>query len=391
MTRAATLLLALLVVNVLLGAICLIVARRDRTSRALRLWGAGLIVYAIGLLITISLFLPVWVSKVMGNALICYAPIVCINGAIKHTHFRFSQRWLLAGFLVSIAPVIANHLLQHPIVLVDFVSSAPLADVLFLIGAWKLFTDPPADARPASRFVAIAFVGSVVVWTARIAGIFVQIGDTNDRDRADLVVALFSIAQIVASLAATLGLLWIEVRKMQATLERDAYFDALTGLPNRRATLTRFREEAARVVRQGNELSLVIFDVDLFKNVNDSFGHQIGDKVLVHVAELLSAHKRDEDVLGRIGGEEFVLLLPQQSATAAAEAAERLRTVVAANSISHAGNPVSVTISGGISTFPGDGRDWDSVFLAADKRLYSSKSAGRNCISGPGMRLAEPT
>ncbi len=390
MTRAATLLLALLVVNVLLGAICLIVARRDRTSRALRLWGAGLIVYAIGLLITISLFLPVWVSKVAGNALICYAPIVCINGAIKHTHFRFSQRWLLAGFLVSIAPVIANHLLLHPIVLIDFVSSAPLADTLFLIGAWKLFTDPAPDARSASRFVAFAFVGSVVVWTARIAGIFMQIGDTNDRHRADLVVALFSIAQIVASVAATLGLLWIEVRKMQATLERDAYFDALTGLPNRRATLTRFREEAARVVRQGNELSLVIFDVDLFKNVNDSFGHQIGDKVLVHVAELLSAHKRDEDVLGRIGGEEFVLLLPQQSATAAAEAAERLRAVVAASAIAHAGHSVSVTISGGISTFPSDGGDWDSVFLAADKRRYSSKNAGRHCVSGPGMRLAEP-
>jgi len=390
MTRAATLLLALLVINVLLGVICLVVARRDRASRGLRLWGAGLIVYALGLLITIAAFLPPWLSKVAGNALICYAPILCITGAVKYTRFRFNQRWLLAGFVASVLPVVINHMRANPIVLVDFTASAPLANVLFLIGAWQLFTDPAPDAKSAARFVAMAFVGSVVVWTLRGAGIFVQIGGTNDRERADLVVALFSIAQMVTSVAATLGLLWIEVRKMQATLERDAYFDSLTGLPNRRATLTRFREEAARVVRQGSELSLVVFDVDLFKNVNDSFGHQIGDKVLVHIAELLSSHKRDEDVLGRIGGEEFVLLLPQQSASAAAEAAERLRTVVAATSIVHAGHPVSVTISGGISTFPSDGGDWDSVFFAADKRLYSSKNAGRNCISGPGMRLAEP-
>ena len=75
-----------------------------------------------------------------------------------------------------------------------------------------------------------------MVWTARIAGLFVQIGGSNDRDRADLLVALFSIAQMVTSVAATLGLLWIEVRKMQATLERIAFFDPLTGVPNRRAT-----------------------------------------------------------------------------------------------------------------------------------------------------------
>jgi diguanylate cyclase (GGDEF)-like protein len=347
-------------------------------------------VYAMGLLITIATFLPVWVSKIAGNALICYAPILCINGAIKHTQYRLSQRWLLAGFLVSIGPVIVNHVVQHPVVLIDFVSSAPLANVLFLIGAWKLFTDPAPDARSASRFVAIAFVGSVVVWTARIAGLFVQIGGTNDRDRADLLVALFSIAQMVCSVAATLGLLWIEVRKMQATLERIAYFDALTGLPNRRATLARFREEVARVTRQGQQLSLVVFDVDYFKKVNDSFGHPVGDKVLVHVAGLLNSQKRDEDVLGRIGGEEFVLLLPQQSAAEAAEVADRLRAVVGASPLTQAGHPLSVTVSGGVSTFPTDGDDWDGVFFAADQRLYAAKRAGRNRISAPGMRLAEP-
>lgn len=390
MTRAATLLLALLAQNILLGAICLAVARGDRSSRALRLWGAGLVVYALGLLITIATFLPLAVSKIAGNALICYAPVLCINGALKHTRYRMNQRWVLAGFIISVLPLIINHIGPHSEVLVDFISSAPLADVLFLIGAYKLATDPPPDAKAASRFVALTFVASVVVWTVREAGIFVQIGGSNDRERADLLVALFSIAQMVTAVAATLGLLWIEVRKMQATLERIAYFDPLTGLANRRAMLSRFREEAARATRQRQELSMVVFDVDLFKTVNDSFGHLAGDEVLRHVAALLHSQKRDEDVLGRLGGEEFVLLLPQQSGADAVEAAERLRLRVAASPLTHAGHTITVTVSGGVSTFPLDGDGWEQVFVAADKRLYAAKHAGRNRIEGSSARLAKP-
>jgi diguanylate cyclase (GGDEF)-like protein len=390
MTRAATLLLALLVLEVLLGVICLVVARGDRASRGLRLWGFGQLVYAAGLLVTIAAFLPVWLSKIAGNALICYAPIPCISGALKHTRFRLNQRWMLAAFTASVIPVIVNHLGPHYEVMVDFLSSAPLAAGLFLLGAWKLVTDPAPDARSACRFVAVAFVASVVVWTVRAAGLFVQIGGTNDRDRADLLVALFSIAQMVCAVAATLGLLWVEVRKMQATLERIAYFDSLTGLPNRRATISRFREETARAGRQRQELSMVVFDVDFFKKVNDSLGHPAGDAVLAHVAVLLSSQKRDEDVLGRIGGEEFVLLLPQQSAADAAEVADRLRQRVAESAVVHGGKAISVTVSGGVSTFPIDGAGWDDVFLVADRRLYVAKRAGRNRIESAAAPQVEP-
>ena len=135
---------------------------------------------------------------------------------------------------------------------------------------------------------------------------------------------------------------------------------------------------------------MVVFDIDFFKKVNDSIGHPAGDAVLVHVTALLNAQKRDEDVLGRIGGEEFVLLLPHQSAVDAIEAADRLRLGVAASTLVHAGHTVSVTVSGGVSTFPSDGNGWDEVFLAADERLYAAKHAGRNRIEGPSARLREP-
>lgn len=385
MTRSAVLLLALLVLEVVMGGICLIVARDDRASRGLKFWGIGQLVYAAGLLITIASFLPLWLSKIAGNALIAYAPVLCINGALKHTRYRMNQRWVAAAYAISVVPLVVNHIGAHAAVLVDFISPAPLANILFLIGAWKLMTDPPPDARTAARFVAFTFVVTVLVWTARIGSIFIQVGSTNNRDRADLIVALFSIAQMVAAIAATLGLLWIEVRKMQATLERIAYFDALTGLPNRRATLSRFREEAARAARQSQPLSMVVFDIDFFKKANDTFGHLTGDKLLAHVASLLNSQKRDEDVLGRIGGEEFVLLLPHQAAVDALEIADRLRLRVQASPLVLGTQAISVTISGGVSTFPVDGDEWDEVFLAADERLYTAKHEGRNRVCAAGI------
>src|SRR5258708_38981276 len=109
-------------------------------------------------------------------------------------------------------------------------------------------------------------------------------GRTNDRDRADLTIALFAVAQIVATVASTLGMLWIEVREMQAELQRLADTDPLTGLPNRRATMDRVREEAARAARHRRPFSLVVFDIDYLKKINDPHAPLGGDAALLHGA-----------------------------------------------------------------------------------------------------------
>ena len=123
------------------------------------------------------------------------------------------------------------------------------------------------------------FIFSVVVWTLRMISITTTVGATNDRERADLTIALFAIAQIVITVASTLGMMWIEVRNMQAELQRLADTDALTGLPNRRATMDRVREEAARAARHRREFSLVVFDIDFFKRINDTHGRDSRDSV----------------------------------------------------------------------------------------------------------------
>ena len=383
MSRAATLVLALLVLHLLLGPLCLVVARGERRSEALRIWGLGLLSYAAGLALTIAGALPVFVSKVAGNALIALAPILSIRGALGYTGMRLDRRWTWAAYAVTVAVIAANHLREPYSVLVDMMAPAPLANVLFAVGAFALVRRPPPDARSAARFVAGIFVLCIAVWSVRMLVLWLAMGGANDRERTDLTVSLFVIAQMVIVVAATLGLLWIEVRQMQAELERVAFTDALTGLPNRRATLARFREELARASRHGTPLALAVLDVDHFKEFNDRHGHLAGDAVLAHVARVLQEASRREDVLGRLGGEEFVMLLPGHDAASATEAAARLARGVSESPVHHEGATLGVTLSGGVAGVPEDGRDWDSAFATADKRLYAAKQSGRNRIEGP--------
>jgi len=396
MTRASTLLLALLVMNVLMGALCLVVARGERRSYALRLWGWGLLVYAAGILITIPDFLPFDARKVVGNALIAFAPVLATEGVLSHTRFRLNRRWVVAGLIASILPILFNHVGSHYVLLIDILAPAPIANVLFAIAVVMLLRDPPPDARRAAQFLAAILGFSIVLWSVRILSIVWEIGGTNDRDRADLTIALFSIAQIVIAVAATLGLLWIEERNMEAALRRMADTDALTGLPNRRATLARFEHEVARAVRRGERFAMLLLDVDRFKGINDAHGHLAGDAVLQHVAEVLLSGVRGDELVGRLGGEEFVLLIAGRASpdavgdgqdqraaeTAARAAAERVRALVASSPATYGGSAIPVTLSGGLAMYPQDGTDWDALFTAADHRLYAAKRDGRDRIVG---------
>jgi len=176
--------------------------------------------------------------------------------------------------------------------------------------------------------------------------------------------------------------MWVEVRLMEDDLRRSAFTDLLTGLPNRRAMHQRFDEEVARCRRQRQTFGLVLFDIDLFKQINDTCGHFVGDAVLKHIADVLNHHKRGEDVLGRIGGEEFLVILPQHAREDCIQAADRLRRAVeGARSHEEMATPTA-TLSGGVAIYPQDGEDWDRLYMAADRRMYRAKRAGRNQVEG---------
>jgi len=392
MTPAGTALLTLLIVNTLLGALCLAVGRGERRSRALWLWGWGLLFYSGGILLTIASILPIAASKVLGNALIAYAPIPAVDGAVSYTTFRLDHRWTTAAFLLTVGLIVLNHL-RHPYsVLIDILAPSPLANVLFLIAAIALIRKPPAKARIAARFVASVFVFAILVWSARMWAIWASIGGTNERARAGLPIALFGIAQVVIAVAATLGLLWIEFRNMEAALRRLAATDPLTDLPNRRASLVRFNETLRRSARYERRFAILLLDLDHFKRINDTWGHLAGDQVLRHVGRILRSSGREAELAGRLGGEEFMVLLDEQDIEGAIAAANRLHNELTASPIDIYGDSVAITASGGLAVYPDDGENWDQLMTVADRRLYRAKTGGRNRVepAPPVSRAASP-
>ena len=160
-------------------------------------------------------------------------------------------------------------------------------------------------------------------------------------------------------------------------LEALATTDGLTGLKNRRTFGGKLAEEHARAVRYHQPLSLLLLDVDKFKQYNDTFGHPAGDAVLRQVAQALEHSARDTDVAARYGGEEFVLILPQTDEAGAQVFAERLRETIAAQDWTL--RPITVSI--GVSTLTLDTPTPESLTECADKALYCSKEAGRNRVT----------
>ena len=155
--------------------------------------------------------------------------------------------------------------------------------------------------------------------------------------------------------------------------------DALTGLPNREAYQQRLEQEVQRIKRYGGKLSLMVCDVDLFKRINDSYGHLAGDKVLKIIAKSLQKNLRDSDFIARFGGEEFVVLMPETSTSEAKIVAEKLRTKIEESPFNFKKEPVQITVSFGISEFA-KGESADEVFSRADKALYVAKDKGRNQV-----------
>ncbi|MEO0997664.1 MAG: GGDEF domain-containing protein [Pseudomonadota bacterium] len=155
--------------------------------------------------------------------------------------------------------------------------------------------------------------------------------------------------------------------------------DTLTGIHSRYAYEQRVDEELNRALRHDQPLCYVLWDIDHFKVVNDSFGHRAGDRALKVIARLLASGTRREDFVARLGGEEFVMLLPLTTLGQAAELADKLRQNVHSTGFRYRGEPHVITVSGGV-TVAGEGDTAESLYERADAALYRAKADGRDCV-----------
>jgi diguanylate cyclase (GGDEF)-like protein len=171
-----------------------------------------------------------------------------------------------------------------------------------------------------------------------------------------------------------------ERKRMEGELRQLASTDPLTGIANRRRFLEAMNAELQRIRRYGNGGSLLMLDLDHFKRVNDKHGHAAGDEVLRHFTVLVQRHLRTTDLLGRLGGEEFGVLLTETPHAGAREFAERLRRHVEAEPAATGHGSIPVTVSIGLTVLTGSDAAPDDVLARADEALYEAKSKGRNRV-----------
>jgi diguanylate cyclase len=158
----------------------------------------------------------------------------------------------------------------------------------------------------------------------------------------------------------------------------QALKDPLTGIWNRQALNEVLDKEYTRWVRYKKPLSIILWDIDLFKNINDQYGHAAGDKVLKTIAQIFTSQIRDADFIARFGGEEFMGVFPETQLNDALFLANKVREKIAGSKFHYEDTAVSISVSAGLASFT-EGDDIDEVFKRADKALYSAKESGRNC------------
>lgn len=229
-----------------------------------------------------------------------------------------------------------------------------------------------------------------------------QFNRQHDADELDALRRLNDQGQQLRSAqAAALGLfvalllvaLVVVVRKVRQTrlLHALASTDELTGLPNRRAVLAYLEQSLAQAGQGQGPVSVLMIDVDHFKRVNDTQGHDVGDEVLRHLALTLGASLREHDRLGRLGGEEFVAVLPGTTTATAAQVAERMRAAVAASPLPRGQGAVPVTVSIGVAGMASGCMPAKALLAAADEALYLAKHAGRDRVQVLQTNLGAPT
>ena len=195
------------------------------------------------------------------------------------------------------------------------------------------------------------------------------------------IASLVQLEAVMAELQKTKRILTIKETELQAVIaqaDEVSHTDALTFLPNRRQIIKDLQNEVLFSDHYGTPLSVSMLDIDLFKKINDTYGHTVGDEVLRTLAGELRNHIRYPDTIGRYGGEEFLIVLPHSTLKAAGEQAERLCKYVRSLLIKSGEQEIAITVSIGIAQYRTHKEDWEALLNRADAALYQAKNSGRD-------------
>ena len=272
----------------------------------------------------------------------------------------------LVGFMAAITSFFVDDMGMAPALLA-------IASSVVIGLAWRHFLRPRLEASTFDFILLALMVAAAMVF-------FGELGSSGTMSGPTIL-----LLTLLTCIGAVLSLGWMmrredRLRRREGELRIDALTDPLTGLGNRRAFDALLKDELAAIARHGVPLSMLLLDVDHFKRINDTHGHEIGDRVLKHLASVLRQNLRDADYVFRLGGEEFCVLLPGAGRAAAVNVAERIRRVTGAANLGRLDRPLRVTFSIGVSTARASTVLPIRLYASADSALYRAKTDGRNRV-----------
>ncbi|MEA5096935.1 MAG: GGDEF domain-containing protein [Burkholderiaceae bacterium] len=353
------------------------------------LWALAYICGSVGLIFSsLRNSLPDIIALVLANVLL--DGFVCLLWiGIRHFLGKTSGGWKVAGALLA-AHLCFN--LYYVIVAPDVAARISGFSTIHAVLSLLCLSEVVRDMRRAAERV-VHVVIALVFLVHSVYNIVRLVVTLTGEPIEDLLTAgAFHRFAFVEGIVLSVGLaccliivsnqrLRQMLEEQQQQLEKLALTDSLSGLSNRRHFIEAAAREIDRARRYNRPLALIMLDIDNFKSVNDCYGHQCGDDVIRSMSRILRAGLRDQDIVSRIGGEEFAILLPETSGEMAADVAERLRELHAAARVACAsGVTVGCTASFGVTELnPLDASIYD-LLPRADKAMYAAKNAGRNCV-----------
>jgi diguanylate cyclase (GGDEF)-like protein len=335
------------------------------SQRALMVLSGAYLCLAGSLLTLVWLALPYSPTAGNENGLILMALGSAAMGAVMLGGGDHLPGWSFHGFAVG------GTLLVTGTIHFTGAETSPYAFLYLWVALYALYFFTPTKAALHILFIAVAYAGVLATDLAAghtETGWLTAFGEAAPR-------WTFTVGTLVVAVA-FVSLLKDRLDRLVARLADAAREDPVTGLRNRRGFDEIFDLEVERARRTGRSLSLVLGDLDHFKQVNDRFGHPRGDDVLRRTAEILSSTNRRIDLPARVGGEEFAVLMPDADERGAHVAAERMRRAIREG---FADDPLPLTISFGIASFPPHGDNTDDLMESADQALYTAKEIGRDC------------
>ena len=363
------------------GILSLVFARLEPGTRAAGDWGTSILMMGLGYAMLQTDGRVPSLFSVTGE-IIMLAGIAVMHGAIRKFRLEENPIWSpdTWGFVAACSVLLLWYTFAHPSARARIIVFSLGLALLLVWAALRSITLPGNMNRAPRRLFTSVIWGVAALFVARAIGTIAAGPHEDEHFRHDTLQPFAATIGVLLLTTLSIALMWMEVSLLNARLARLVSQDVLTGILNHRALMESCERELSRAEHFHGSLSIAMLDIDNFRRVNDDHGHAVGDAVLRHVADLIGADVRKYDTCGRLGGEEFLVIMPQTSIAHASDVMERVRQSMEKTPYMHKQTPLAVTVSIGISGLTGNITGLDALMGAAERALYRAKRGGRNRI-----------